>query len=101
MSEERKTDVFGVLLGAAVFLLGIGFLVFTFIQAALLFQQPAGAILSKANPDVTEIGVSFGHVVLQFGYLLVMSIAGSVISSRGIKMYLAARAGVGISQERP
>jgi hypothetical protein len=41
---------------------------------------------------VTELGKSFGHVLLRIGLLLVMSIVGSIIAGIGIRLYLAARA---------
>jgi hypothetical protein len=42
--------------------------------------------------DVTELGKSFGHVLLRIGLLLVMSVVGSIIAGQGIRLYLAARA---------
>jgi hypothetical protein len=103
VSEERDTaavstrassDLFGAVLGALTFLLGISLLVFTFLRAADMFLNP-NQIVSANNPgqqqDVTEIGVRFGTVVFRIGLLVVMSIVGAIISTRGIHMYLAAR----------
>lgn len=103
VSEERDvtvatakgtTDLFGSVLGALTFLLGIALLVFTFLRAADMFLNP-NQIVSANSPgqqqDVTEIGVRFGTVVFQIGLLVVMSIVGAIISTRGIHMYLAAR----------
>ncbi|MBA3724990.1 MAG: hypothetical protein H0W86_00725 [Armatimonadetes bacterium] len=87
----KHTDWFGVVLGALIFLFGIGLLVFTFLEAAKMFAIPAKDALG-AKKDITEIGVSFGHVLLRIGLLLVMSIVGSIVSGKGIRMYLAARA---------
>lgn len=94
-SEElpvlSHTDWFGVIIGALTFLFGIGLLVFTFVQASNMFSaSPKEAVGSSR--DITEIGLSFGHVVLRIGLLLVMCIVGSIISGKGVRMYLAARA---------
>jgi hypothetical protein len=91
-SAARHTDWFGVVLGAITFLLGIGLLVFTFFQAAEMFSIPASTAVGAANKDITEIGASFGNVILRIGLLLVMCIVGSIVSGKGVRMYLAARA---------
>lgn len=100
MSDERKTDWFGVILGAVVFLAGIGMLIVTFIQARDLFSVPPSQIIKEQSGDVTQIGVNFGTVLLRIGLLLVMSLVGSLISSKGIRMYLAARAGIVVHGEK-
>lgn len=88
----KHTDWFGVVLGALTFLFGIGLLVFTFLRAADMFSIPASVAVGTTGKDITEIGTSFGNVILRIGLLLVMSIVGSIISGKGIRMYLAARA---------
>lgn len=94
-SEElpvlSHTDWFGVVIGALTFLFGIGLLVFTFVQASNMFSTPPPSVVG-ATKDITEIGLSFGHVLLRIGLLLVMCIVGSIISGKGVRMYLAARA---------
>jgi len=85
------TDWFGVIIGALTFLFGIGLLVFTFVQASNMFSAPPSTV-TGATKDITEIGLSFGHVLLRIGLLLVMCIVGSIISGKGVRMYLAARA---------
>lgn len=102
VSEEREhttvvprvgSDLFGAILGALTFLLGIALLVFTFLRAADMFLNPSQIVSTNQSQqqDVTEIGVRFGTVVFQIGLLVVMSIVGAIISTRGIHMYLAAR----------
>lgn len=93
MDERRRTDWVGMMLGAAVFLLGIALLLFTFYQALLMFSLQPEDIISRKNTDVTELGAAFGHIVLRIGLLIVMSIVGSVISGKGVRMYFAARMG--------
>jgi hypothetical protein len=90
---ETRTDLFGAVLGALTFLLGIGLLVFTFVRASDMFLNPVQIVNSGpgTQQDVAEIGVKFGTVVFRIGLLLVMSIVGAVISTRGVHMYFAAR----------
>lgn len=91
-AEARKTDWFGLILGAGVFLAGIGLLAFTFAHAFTLFTTPRDELMGRQNPEVTRILSDFSFVVLRIGMLLVMSIVGSIISGKGVRMYLAARA---------
>jgi hypothetical protein len=99
VSEERRPDWFGVILGASVFLVGIALLIFTFIQAARLFGQSPSELIQRENAEITQIGASMGEVILRIGLLLMMSVVGSMISSRGVKMYLAARAGLIVQKD--
>ncbi|RMG22204.1 MAG: hypothetical protein D6724_10860 [Armatimonadetes bacterium] len=90
---DARTDLFGAVLGALTFLLGIGLLVLTFVRASDMFLNPVQIVSTTegAQQDVAEIGVKFGTVVFRIGLLLVMSIVGAVISTRGVHMYFAAR----------
>ena len=93
-SEKHRSgsqDWMGVVLGILTFLLGMGLLIFTFRHAAAMFAVSARETLGDGR-DVTELGKSFGHVLLRIGLLLVMSIVGSIIAGQGIRLYLAARA---------
>ena len=92
VSAVAHTDWFGVVLGAFIFLLGIGLLVWTFMRAADMFSVPSSVAIGSVSRDITQIGTSFGNVLLRIGLLLVMSIVGSIVSGKGIRMYLAARA---------
>ncbi|MFN8140053.1 MAG: hypothetical protein U0R49_09680 [Fimbriimonadales bacterium] len=98
--EARRTDWFGVILGAAVFLGGIALLAFTFLNAFTLFTTPQERLIERTNPEVTRIVSDFSYVILKIGVLLVMSIVGSIISGKGIRMYLAARAGLVTEREK-
>jgi hypothetical protein len=55
-----------------------------------MFMVPARETLGDEK-DVTELGKTFGHVVLRVGLLLVMSVVGSVIAGQGVRLYLASR----------
>lgn len=91
MSEGRRQDWFGIWLGAIVFLVGIGILIFTFVQASEAFSRPPEVAVKQENVDVGQIGKSFADIVLQLGLLLIMSIVGSLVASKGIRMYVGAR----------
>ena len=84
-------DWLGVGLGILTFLLGLGLLIFTFQHASAMFAVSARETLGDGK-DVTELGKSFGHVLLRIGLLLVMSVVGSIIAGQGVRLYLAARA---------
>lgn len=92
--EEKPAgshDWMGVVLGIVTFVVGLGLLIFTFQHAAAMFAVSARETLGDGK-DVTELGKSFGHVLLRIGLLLVMSVVGSIIAGQGIRLYLAARA---------
>lgn len=80
----------GVAIGMVTFLFGLALLIMTFRHAATMFAIPARETLGNEK-DVTELGKTFGHVILRIGLLLVMSIVGSIITGQGIRLYLAAR----------
>ncbi len=94
VTEGRRTDWFGVVLGAAVFLGGIVLLGITFFHAFSLFSTPQSELIQRQNPEVTALVGDFSYVLLRIGLLLVMSIVGSIVSGKGIRMYLAAREGL-------
>jgi hypothetical protein len=86
-----QTDWFGTVLGAVTFLFGIGMLFLTFFKAAEMFSLSPAQVVGEKR-DITEIGLTVTHVLLRIGLLLVMCIVGSIISGKGVRMYLAARA---------
>jgi hypothetical protein len=80
----------GALLGIAAFIAGLVILFVTFGLAHEMFSVPARETLGDEK-DVTELGKTFGHVLLRVGLLLVMSVVGSVIAGLGVRLYLASR----------
>ncbi|MBV6502991.1 MAG: hypothetical protein AKCLJLPJ_01050 [Fimbriimonadales bacterium] len=100
MEESRPKDRFGLILGAIVFLGGISLLGLTFYKAWDLFSQPPSTLIESSNPDVAKIGASIGDVFLRIAFLLVMCVAGSIISSRGIQMYFAASGQTSTKQKK-
>ena len=91
-TEKPKSgnDGIGALLGFAAFVAGLIILFVTFRLAYDMFNVPARETLGDEK-DVTELGKTFGHVLLRVGLLLVMSVVGSVIAGQGVRLYLASR----------
>lgn len=87
---KSGNEVIGTLLGIAAFLAGLVILFVTFSLAYGMFGVPARETLGDEK-DVTELGKTFGHVLLRVGLLLVMSVVGSVIAGLGVRLYLASR----------
>lgn len=78
---------------------GVGILVWVFVMANRLFNTPAPPLpaappANAANPGSSPflaIGASFGDLLRRLLLLLLMSVAGSVIASKGVQLYFAAR----------
>ncbi|MEO7453777.1 MAG: hypothetical protein ABIV13_03330 [Fimbriimonadales bacterium] len=87
---KPSSDLTGTLLGIGAFIAGLVILFVTFRLAYGMFMLPARETLGDEK-DVTELGKTFGHVVLRVGLLLVMSVVGSVIAGQGVRLYLASR----------
>jgi hypothetical protein len=88
---KPQADVSGRLVALLVFLVGVGMLVFVFVTALHLFRAPvpgleplgkAGAALPAAN-----IGAALAAFVRELLLLLVMTLAGSLLASRGAHLY--------------
>lgn len=95
-SVERpyRTDKVGNTSGLVVFFLGVLLLIWVFILAYGLFMHPgvltaiAAAPSTGAQSPLTGGLVSLGAKIV---LLFVMVIAASLISSKGIHLYLASR----------
>ncbi len=87
------------IVGLLVFLAGVGVLVWVFVMANRLFNAPAPPLpaappANAANPGPSPflaIGASFSDLLRRLLLLLLMSVAGSVIASKGVQLYFAAR----------
>lgn len=87
------------IVGLLVFLAGVGILVWVFLEANRLFHAPAPPLpaappANAANPGPSPfiaIGASFSDLLRRLLLLLLMSVAGSVIASKGVQLYFAAR----------
>jgi hypothetical protein len=74
----------------AVFALGIVILVFVFAIAYGTFTSPASDVLGTGPGPLTApgLGGSLVMVLVRVLLLFVMTLAGSLIASRGIQLYL-------------
>lgn len=90
MADPR--DRVGGWLGVLTFLGGVALLLITFKMAYDLFSVPPDQVL-KLKPgqeiNVNNTGEAAFVLVFRMMMLLVMSIVGSVIANRGIKLYSA------------
>src|SRR5947209_7107090 len=97
MGSGGRGDIVGRLIGMLVFLLGVGLLIFVFIQATRLFGvKPADALGltftgdPKKDPTLALIGSRFVGLLLEIGILFLMAFAGSLVAQKGINLYFSA-----------
>ncbi len=100
MSPVPQRDLIGRIVGMLVFLIGVGLLLVVFSFAYQLFNTPPALALGlnftgnpKSDPSPTKIGVQLTWLILRICYLVVMSIAGSLVSNKGINLYFSALQG--------
>lgn len=94
-AEEQRSDWLGGLVGILIFLVGVGLLLLTFKLAFDMFSvrpEVALGVDKKVPVDLARTGESFMGVVARILLLLVMSVVGSVIANRGIRLYAESRA---------
>lgn len=84
----------GRFVGMVVFALGIAILIFVFIIAYVMFESPVSYLLPTANgkaPSAIDLGTAVAWMAVRIGLLFTMTIAGSLIASKGIQLYLGSR----------
>lgn len=91
-ANHPRPDVPGRLLAYVVFLLGIGLLCAVFSLAWSLFQSPVPGLnlpvkSGAATPPAANIGAALTAFVRQLLLLAVMTLAGSVVASKGVQLY--------------
>ena len=87
---KRKREAIGSIAGMLIFLGGISLLVFVFSSCYEMFTKPIDQALgiTKGKPlDYASTGVAFGQLLFRVILLLVMSVVGSLVASRGIHLY--------------
>ena len=87
-----RPDVPGRLLAFVVFLLGVGLLCAVFSLAWSLFQSPVPNLNlptkpGAPTPPAANIGIALTAFVRQLLLLAVMTLAGSVVASKGVQLY--------------
>lgn len=82
-----------MVLGIGTFLAGIGVIVWVLVQAIHLFADPRLGAATSGHRDATPMGLLEGFAVLlvRILALLVVSLCGSFLATRGIRVYEAAR----------
>lgn len=78
--------------GGVIFLIGLAMLVGVFSLAVVAFLQVPEA-LAGAQRTGRGLGWALAGTAAQVGFLIVMAYAGSLISSKGLELYGAARQG--------
>ncbi len=90
----KKADLAGRIIGMAVFMGGVGLLAFVFLTAYHWFTTPSAAIATSPNPTtsastVSQLGKSVVVMLEKIALLVVMTIAASLVASRGVQLYFA------------
>ena len=91
-SAKPQADLPGRLLALLVFLTGVGMLIFVFVTALHLFQSPVPGLQplqtpSAPPPAAASIGTALADFARRLLLLMVMTLAGSLIASKGAHLY--------------
>ncbi len=89
---KPQADLPGRLLALLVFLVGVGMLIFVFVTALHLFQSPVPGLepLQKPGappPPAANIGTALADFARRLLLLMVMTLAGSILASKGAHLY--------------
>lgn len=93
MSRAKpQADLSGRLLALLVFLVGVAMLVFVFLTAWHLFQSPVPGLEPLQTPGAppppaVNIGTALADFVRRLLLLMVMTLAGSILASKGAHLY--------------
>ena len=101
-TPSHQHDRLGRLIGLVVFFAGVGLLAWVFVRANDLFNAPPPAVPNPPAPapasgasttpsPFVPIAASFATLLRQLLLLLLMSVAGSLMASKGVQMFFAAR----------
>ena len=94
MERGARKDILAQATGLLVFVAGIVVLVFVSVAAYRLFSAPGLALGQRgsgATPVATNLSTAALVVLGKVGLLFIMTLAGSLIASRGIQLYFAGR----------
>lgn len=89
---KPQADAPGRLLALLVFLAGVAMLIFVFVTALHLFQSPVPGLAplqvpGTPPPPAVNIGTALADFVRRLLLLLVMTMAGSILASKGAHLY--------------
>ncbi len=95
----RNNDILGRILGLLITIAGVVILFYVFQHALSLFtsdtmgiQMPEGK--KEAATALNALGVSALMLFFRIALLFLMSIVGSIVTSKGIQLMVASRCGV-------
>ncbi len=96
MQRIHCTDIICRVIGLVVFCVGVGLLVTVFTIAYRLFNSSPAQVLGitftgnpHKDPGAATIGSQFGWLLFRIGFLLLMSLAGSLVAQKGVNLYLS------------
>jgi len=94
MERGARKDLLAQMMGLLVFVAGIAALALAFAAAYRLFSSPGLALGhggAGAAPSAANISSAALVVLAKVGLLFIMTLAGSLIASRGIQLYFASK----------
>lgn len=83
-------DKKGKIIGITVFFLGIALLLFVFGLAFVMFTPSFSKLIQLNEISASKLGNAIIELILKITLLFIMTIAGSIISGKGIQLYLGA-----------
>ena len=89
--DNGKSGGAGRWTGAALFTIGMVMLVGVFALAAVSFAQVPRAIGGSHAASDPGLGALLGAAAARAGFLLVMAYVSSLVASKGLELYQAAR----------
>lgn len=95
MHKSPRGDLFARILGALVFLAGIGVILGVLWLALEMWRDPNLGLHSlngKASPSASDVGIDFGKLLVRILLLFLGSVSGSMIANKGVHMYFSALA---------
>ena len=78
----------GRIVGMMIFALGIIALVFVFGIAYRMFTLPADQLFATPALTAANLGSAAVLILIRIALLFIMTLAGALIASRGIQLYL-------------
>ncbi len=89
---KPQADLPGRLLALLVFLTGVGMLIFVFVTALHLFQSSVPGLQPLQTPGAppppaANIGTALADFARRLLLLMVMTLAGSLLASKGAHLY--------------
>lgn len=91
-SAKPQADLPGRVLALLVFLTGVGMLIFVFVTALHLLQSPVPGLQPLQTPGApppaaANIGTALADFARRLLLLMVMTLAGSLLASKGAHLY--------------